>query len=667
MRKKNVFVFILLTMTLGLSAQSLISQATSVEDAISKTLLPTFVQFSPSKAPVFSEQASFINLFVGAQGSATAILLRQEKDDLGFTHFRYQQTLHNVPIEEAIYIYHVQNNKVITANGYWLSEDALRTIERKTRDKVTEAEALKAALQHINAAKYKWEIPDEENYLKVEMGDKTATYLPKGEKVFVNTSEDWRTEGVRLAWKFDVYAHEPMSRRFIFIDAENEKVLSEIDQIHQADVVGTANTAYSGVKPITSDNYASSLYRLRESANGLGRGKGINTYNLRNRTTYTNTDFTNTSATWNTTGTDRYALDAHFGAETTYDYYKLVHNRNSIDNAGYAINSYVHYSTNYVNAFWDGTRMTYGDGSGSVTPLTAMDVVGHEITHGLTSKTANLTYSREPGALNESFSDIFGTAIEFYSNPSTYTPNWTIGERMNFTIRNMANPNQFTDPDTYKGTYWQTSSSDSYGVHTNSGVNNHWFYLLSMGGSGTNDKGTAYAVTGLGIDKAAKIAFRSLTVYLTPSSQYANARTTAIQAATDLYGATSNEVRQVTNAWCAVGVGTCATFGAIQNNSVAAGNNHNINTLGLAGVSFVTNVSPNPTAGFATLTMASLSDGDAHVVITNAIGKTMWTKNTFLPKGAMTQTIDVSQWAKGFYMVRVQQGAEVRIEKLIVD
>ena len=101
---------------------------------------------------------------------------------------------------------------------------------------------------------------------------------------------------------------------------------------------------------------------------------GIQTLNMRKGTNYASAvDFTNTSATWNTTGTDRYALDAHFGAETTYDYYKLVHNRNSIDNKGFAIKSYVHYSSNYVNAFWDGSRMTYGDGSGATTALTAMD------------------------------------------------------------------------------------------------------------------------------------------------------------------------------------------------------------------------------------------------------------------------------------------------------
>jgi hypothetical protein len=129
----------------------------------------------------------------------------------------------------------------------------------------------------------------------------------------------------------------------------------------------------------------------------------------------------------------------------------------------------------------------------------------------------------------------------------------------------MANPNAYSQPDTYMGTYWKTTttsgcvtpsqSNDYCGVHTNSGVLNFWYYLLVTGGSGTNDKGFAYNVSGIGLDKAGAIAYRTLTTYLTSSSTYANARTYSLQAAADLYGSGSNEVTQVTNAWNAVGVG----------------------------------------------------------------------------------------------------------------
>ncbi|MEY4216891.1 MAG: hypothetical protein RLZZ68_1347, partial [Bacteroidota bacterium] len=249
--------------------------------------------------------------------------------------------------------------------------------------------------------------------------------------------------------------------------------------------------------------------------------------------------------------------DAHWGAEMTYDYFWQIHNRNSIDGNGFALKSYMHYNTNYNNAFWDGQRMTYGDGNGSTfTPLTAIDITGHEIAHGLTSNTSNLVYANESGALNESFSDIFGVAVESFANNNAL--NWIMGEDATPNgngIRNMANPNAFNDPDTYLGTHYYTGSQDNGGVHTNSGVQNFWYYLLTVGGSGTNDINALYNVAALGSLKAARIAFRNNTVYLTPNSDYSDARFYAIQSAIDLYGACSPEVMSTTNAWHAVGVG----------------------------------------------------------------------------------------------------------------
>ncbi|NJO87702.1 MAG: PKD domain-containing protein [Chloroflexia bacterium] len=210
--------------------------------------------------------------------------------------------------------------------------------------------------------------------------------------------------------------------------------------------------------------------------------------------------------------------------------------------------------------------MTYGDGDGiNYFPLTCTDIIGHEITHGVTEHSADLVYAYESGALNESFSDIFGTCIDFYLNPET--ANWILAEQISSTnapLRSLENPNSLGDPDTYQGNYWVTGSSDNGGVHTNSSVMNYWFYLLTNGGSGVNDNNDTYSVTGIGINKAAQIAYRNLTVYLTANSQFADARFYSIQSAIDLYGECSQEVISVTNAWHAVGVG------ADYNNSVIA-------------------------------------------------------------------------------------------------
>jgi bacillolysin len=161
--------------------------------------------------------------------------------------------------------------------------------------------------------------------------------------------------------------------------------------------------------------------------------------------------------------------------------------------------------------------------------------------------------------MNESMSDIMGKSVQFWSKPSD--KNWKMSNDMNWLIRDMSNPNAYGQPDTYKGTYWYTGSADNYGVHTNSGVGNFMFYLLVDGGSGTNDIGNSYSVSGIGLSKADQILYRSETVYLTSGSKYADWRTACINAATDLYGASSNEVVQVENAWYAVGIGSAGGGG----------------------------------------------------------------------------------------------------------
>ena len=147
----------------------------------------------------------------------------------------------------------------------------------------------------------------------------------------------------------------------------------------------------------------------------------------------------------------------------TYDFYFSNFNRNSIDDQGFTLRSYVHYNENYNNAFWDGSRMTYGDGNGSSEPLTAIDIIAHEITHGLTSFTADLIYANESGALNESFSDIFGTSIEWYAKPGD--GDWRLGEDIGRVIRRLDNPKALGNPDTYEGVNWD---SITYEVHHNS-------------------------------------------------------------------------------------------------------------------------------------------------------------------------------------------------------
>ncbi len=377
-----------------------------------------------------------------------------------------------------------------------------------------------------------------------EIQDIDTVYFPSNQRLY-------------LAYKFPVYSVKDGKlpfKRMVYVDVMKGKILHSEQMIHDGNVTGQAVTLYNDTVSVTTDSVNANMYVLKNSGT-----LNTHTHDLNSSTSYGwAIDFVDSNNFWNTTtNLDLAANDAHYGSEKTLDYYFNVHGRLSYDNLGSTVNSYIHYGNSFNNAFWDGTQMTYGDGDGiSFTPFTSIDVVSHEITHGVTSHTANLVYSYESGALNESFSDIFGVTVDYYANPST--ANFLIGDQISLSgssFRNMQNPNLTQQPDTYQGVYWEFGSADNGGVHTNSQVQNYWFYLLCNGGSGTNDNSDSYNITAIGMSKAEKIAFRTLNNYLTTNSQYADARTYSIQSAIDLYGVCSPEVMAVTNAWHAVGVG----------------------------------------------------------------------------------------------------------------
>ncbi|MBI3986240.1 MAG: M4 family metallopeptidase [Lentisphaerae bacterium] len=256
----------------------------------------------------------------------------------------------------------------------------------------------------------------------------------------------------------------------------------------------------------------------------------------------------------------------------TEAYYRNVHGRASYDtNNAFAVAN-VHYGAEYVNAFWDTDEQEFffGDGDGYYSdPLTVLDVCAHEFTHAVTETTADLIYVSESGALNESFSDIFGACVEFYAQPDARAvypscvdgnADWLLGEDCWLStraLRDMRNPRNLStvgvtgrQPTRYQGLFWDESEE----VHQNSGVQNFFFYLLSDGGSGNND-GIAYSVAGIGVTNAARVAYRALTVYCTPSTDYVEVRDAWISAARDINTAWTNSVQA---AWDAVGVSAMA-------------------------------------------------------------------------------------------------------------
>ncbi len=513
------------------------------------TGLPNFIKFQSGDEMTEAKLVPWLQNVFNLDPSVTFKSYSVEKDKIGFTHIRYKEYIGIYPIDGSMMIAHIKDGQVVSVNG-----DFFRDVNPALSPSLSEDVALRDALNKVNAVKYMWENKNTEAQMKIVHNDPNFTFYPKGILVAVHKNgKDYSAATIRLAWKFDIYAEQPLSRAYIYVDALTGEVISQEQEIHTADVLGSANTVYSGTQPMTCDNFATNNYRLRET----GRGNGIQTYNLQNGTNYVNTDFTNNSSTWTQGPPDQAATDAHWGAEMTYDYYNTVHSRNSIDGNGYALLSYVHYSNNYVNAFWDGQEMTYGDGdiSQGFSIMTGLDVCGHEITHGLTSFTAGLN-GGEADALNEGNSDIFGTTIEHFARPTQW--DWIMGNDISTNhlgFRDMSNPHNSAypgpQPNTYMGQYWDPNGEP----HNNNGPFIYWYYLLCQGGSGTNDNSNTYNVTGITMAEAQMVEFRGLTVYMTPSTDYAAARVATIQAANDLYGACSPEVIATTNAWYAVGVG----------------------------------------------------------------------------------------------------------------
>lgn len=553
---RNLILFLVM-ICLGNTAYS-----QTVNDSIIYDLdkiIPSFVRLSGEKSIKYSKtrivqdqvlDAKTILTNVLPLGKNVSILLHENNSVVSDDHISFTQYYKGVKVEGTQYHVHYKDNMVESINGNF------RTIaEMDVAPRISEQSALKSALAYNGAECYMWEIEENESWLKKEQQDSTATFYPKGELV-IYFSDTVPT----LTYKFDIYACKPLSRKYVYVNAANGKVEGENSLIYQA--VGSAATRYSGTRNIETQS-VSGGFRLQD----FTRGSGIKTYNLSGRSSYADVDYIDndnswTASEWHNNNKDDAALDAHWGAEMTYDYFKRTFNRNSYDNRGSVLLNYVNTDLtrfgrpNSNNAFWDGQRMTYGIGT-TWDAVVSLDVIAHEIGHGVNSSTANLVYQNESGALNEGFSDIWGACVEYFAKGNNGGNIWLIGEDiMPGALRYMNNPKRGGQPDTYRGTNWHTASTDNGGVHTNSGVLNYWFYLLSEGGSGTNDLGNSYSVQGIGIDKAANIAYNTLTKYLTSNSTYSQARELSINAATTLYGLDSEEAIQVTNAWYAVGVGS---------------------------------------------------------------------------------------------------------------
>ena len=627
---------------------------------ISNQKLPEFKTYSPfgsfnfnvlelNISPSFMQ--NHMGEWLGLDNDHKFELVKQFSDELGFTHSVYQHIYKDAKVQDELVILHEKDNVLTSVNGQISSKINISQI-----GSIANIETVKQSIQKDL---------DTDNQLT----------FGEIENVIVPVLKDGAVKHY-YSTKIETADYSQLKAFVYYVDSNANVVLKHTKR-YDADTPSTSATYYKGNQQITVDSYNGS-YRLKDNARNIHTLNGSNmVVNQFTGAISGATEYTSTTANFTSNAT-KPAVEVHWGMKNAYDYYVNKHNRNSYDGNGTIITNY--YNVDF-SPFIPGAPqgfgfnaaaldmsanlpaiMIYGNGNypgnpGLANPFVALDIAGHEYSHLIIGRNGlgGLNYQAESGALNESIADMLGAAIEFYSGIS---PNWNIGEGVvNFNIpflRSMSNPNsgpaalQGQQPDTYHGTYWANTSNlteDYGGVHTNSGVGNYWFYLLSVGGSGTNDIGNQYNVTGIGIDKAEKIIYRALTTYLTPNSTYLDAYNATKQAVADLYGNNGGtEWQSNIKAWYAVGIGD---------------NNLSNNELQLDGK---LSIYPNPVKD-GVFTIDSQLDNDATYELFDVSGKQIIATKA-LDYG--TNQVQVDGLQSGVYVIKINSGGASASKKVII-
>lgn len=500
-------------------------------------------------------------------------------DRLGTEHVRYDRTWNGLPVLGGDFIMHSRNGQLTGVS---------QTLQSAARPNLTPRISADQAIVEAGA-----------KFGMRFSGVPTSRMVIYARGATPVLAHDVVYEGIKQ--------DQTPTRMHYIVDANSGKILDRWDDIHTnrtastgaarpgpgrqggsgactspAAATGTGASLFLGSVTIGTTN-CGSFYQMVDRTRGSSAGYNA-THDMNNKTGNSMGDvFTDADNAWGSgTLSNRatVAVDAHYGIAMTWDYYKNKHSRNGIDGIGTGAISRVHYGNNYGNAFWsDGCYcMTFGDGDNGATiyPLVSLDVAGHEMSHGVTSRTANLTYSGESGGLNEATSDIFGTMVEFYANNASDPGDYVMGEELFPNNSTMSEAIRWMFKPSLDSKYGSTYSPDCYSgslgsldVHYSSGVANHFFYLLAEGavvpagfGAGTWANLTPSSLvcngniglTGIGKDKAAAIWYVALTTQFTSSTNYAQARTGTLAAASTLYGAGSAEYNAVNAAWAAVNV-----------------------------------------------------------------------------------------------------------------
>jgi len=538
---------------------------------------------------------NILNSYVKFSKGTELRLEKSEVDELKFTHEYYNVYYNNIKVLGFSYSIHGKDGLLHSIMGNY--EDPSSA---PLNPAISNKEALSIALRNIHAKKYFWEDKQIEEGLKKRSHDPTATYYPIGELLIIPEYNN-SSINFRLCYRFEIAALEPFICEFVYVDAVSKIIYKQVSKIkYLDDVQATAQTRYSGTQTIwTNFRYSNStsyaLYEKNVSGHRIQTLNNNNSASGSNWTLFEDQDNNWTASEWNNAAKDNVALDIHWASEKCYEYFKTIFNRegyNNSTNPDVFTTNLVHYRFPDLDAD-DQAQSAYirihtsdlagvflfGNGDASHDQMGTLDVYAHEYGHGFWDFTVGNTYDvsaevKEWGALQEGVSNAWAAAMEAWAAPTKN--HWINGEELTYSgagLYNLANPNLTAQPDTYQGTYWYTTTNctpsegnDYCGIHTNGGIIQYWFYLLSEGGNGVNDINNSYAVTGLGLTKAAQILYRAEATYrlgdyigIGDGYAFTSARTATILAAIDLFGDNSCEVISLKNAWYAVGIGAAAT------------------------------------------------------------------------------------------------------------
>ncbi|MFI9583268.1 M4 family metallopeptidase [Streptomyces sp. NPDC052236] len=455
------------------------------------------------------------------------------QDADGTVHTRYERTFAGMPVLGGDLVVHARVGS--------------KTVSKATSARIT-VPSTKAAVPAATAQK---------SALRTAQAEGTEKATADGAPRLVV----WAADGTpTLAWESVTSGTQEgggPSRLHVITDATSGKQLQKFESI----LPGTGHGQFNGTVNLGT-NRSDALYELNDTQ------RNNKVYDAHNSEVGTPTLFTDDNDVWGDglqSNRQSAAVDAAYGAQQTWNFYHDQFGRNGISGDGREAKSVVHYGDEVINAYWDDDCfcMLYGDGADNLNPLTALDVAAHEMSHGVTSATANLIYRGESGGLNEGSSDIMAAAVEFFTNNPNDTPDYDLGELID--IRGDGTPLRYMDKPSKDGVsqdYW-TPTTAGLDPHFNSGIANHFFYLLAEGSGKKTVNGVAYdsptydglPVPGMGIHNAQNVWYRALTTYMTSTTNYAGARAATLQAATDLFGRSSEAYEAVGNAWAAVNVG----------------------------------------------------------------------------------------------------------------